>query len=447
MLLVLLPRAVAAQDASRLSNVALPPQVERVPDRPRPLFELGDPFLGSGPLNEAFVLPTGAALQPSFLVFGTFRSALQTFDDGGEVTTEWASRLDLFGNLQLSGTERLLVGLRPLDDDGRFTRYRFEPGPGEFEGELDLELSTLFFEGDLGELLPGLDERDTGRLDWGFAVGRQQLTFQDGLLVDDRIDALGVTRNTLLPAGTSNLRVTALVGWDEVHRDDNREDEDALLVGVFSEADLPRSTVSLDVVYVHDDDDDDGVDTDALYAGAGAVQRLGHWNTTFRALASHPVHAESPAASRGQLLFAELSRTPTASDDLVYANAFWGIERFSSAARGPERGGPLGRAGILFAAVGLGSYGAPLGNDPDASIGAALGWQTFLGGDDRRRQLVLEVGGRVDTDASNREAVAGGFRYQQAAGRHAVWSLDGFVAGLDDAGPRSGLRAELALKW
>ena len=35
----------------------------------------------------------------------------------------------------------------------------------------------------------------------------------------------------------------------------------------------------------------------------------------------------------------------------MYANVFWGIDRFASAARGPTTGGPLGRTGILIAAA------------------------------------------------------------------------------------------------
>lgn len=442
-----------AQDDSRIPDEPAPLRTDLVPDRPRPVLELGDPFLGAGPFGAPWVLPTGAALQPSFLVFGTWRTALGSFDDGDDVTTELATRLDLFGNLQLSGTERLVVGLRPFDEDGRFTRYVFEPSDGPlgegFEDELNAEIATLFFEGDFGELFPDVDPADRRKLDLGFSIGRQQLTFQEGLLIDDRIDALGITRNTLLPAGGSNLRWTAILGWDEIHRGDNQEDEDALLLGLFGEADFPASTVSLDLVYVdHDDSAAPGgtADSDALFAAASAVQRIGHVNTAFRGLTSQPIHDESTAAGQGTLLFVEVSRNPPASDDLVYANAFWGIDQFTSAARGPETGGPLGGTGILFAAVGLGSFGAPLGNRADDSLGAALGWQTFLGDSEHRRQLVLEIGGRVDADSTDREAAAVGARFQQAVGRHVILRLDGFLAGRDGLAPSSGLRSELQIK-
>ena len=57
---------------------------------------------------------------------------------------------------------------------------------------------TLFFEGDFGEIFPGLDPYDTKLLDYGFSVGRQPVLIQDGLLINaNRLDAVTVTRNTL----------------------------------------------------------------------------------------------------------------------------------------------------------------------------------------------------------------------------------------------------------
>jgi hypothetical protein len=52
------------------------------------------------------------------VLFGTYRTAIQTFEDGTERYSEWANRLDMFANLQLSGTERVLIGMRPFDSNG-----------------------------------------------------------------------------------------------------------------------------------------------------------------------------------------------------------------------------------------------------------------------------------------------------------------------------------------
>jgi len=271
------------------SDKPAPMRIDDVPDRPSPLFELGDPFLGTGPISRGFTIPTGALWQPSFLVYGSYRSAFQTFNDGDETFTEWANRLDIFGNLQLSGTERVLIGFRPLDEAGDFTGYFYEPNNARQSGWADGfngEITHLFFEGDLGEIFPGLDPSDSGQYDIGFAVGRQPLFYQEGLLINDRIDAVGITKNNISFDGLNHLQLTALYGWNEINRGNNIEDDDAHLFGFFAELDTDISTINFDAVYVYDDDRRDN--TDALYFAGSAVQRIGQINTSFRALVSIP---------------------------------------------------------------------------------------------------------------------------------------------------------------
>ena len=143
--------------------------------------------------------------------------------------------------------------------------------------------------------------------------------------------------------------------------------------------------------------------------------------------------------------FGEISWTPPHTENLVYINSFWGIEEFASAARGPDAGGPLGRTGILFAAVGLGQYGAALGNRADDSVGAALGYQMFF--DHTRKQLILEAGGRSSTDGEDEDIFAFGARYQQAMGQHTILQFDVF-GGLPEEGDNTwGARMELQFKF
>ena len=138
----------------------------------------GDRFLSPGPVDPGYKLPTGATWRPMFFAFGSMRSAVQTFHQGPKDITEWANRLDLFGNLTLSGTERVLVGLRPFDHDGQFSGYTFGRGSnkkGEWNDALNLDPQTLFFEGDFGEIFPCLDPHDKRRLDYQLSIGRQPL--------------------------------------------------------------------------------------------------------------------------------------------------------------------------------------------------------------------------------------------------------------------------------
>jgi hypothetical protein len=265
------------------------------------------------------------------------------------------------------------------------------------------------------------------------------LTLQEGLLLDDRVDAFGITRNTLRPPGFSNLRLTGLFAWDEIHRDDGSENSSSKLIGLLGEGDRKESTLSLDLLWLFDSPNR----SDAAFVGAGSVQRIGHWNTAFRAVGSFPFHGETTQTGRGGVVFSELSRNLPGSEDLVYLNAYYGLENFSSAARAPELGGPLGRVGILFAAVGIGRFPSAISNDPDDSFGGALGYQWFS--DDRRTQVILEVGGREQTRTELGElAIAS--RFSKAFGQHIVFRMDGFITVEENNSPRSGFRTEFILK-
>ncbi len=439
-------RSREVESESRLSDRPLSLQVEDVPERPTLLLELGEPFLGAGPFGPEVELPTGAVWRPSLWVFGTHRMAVQTVDDGATRISEWAHRLDLFANLKLSASERLLIGLRPLDRENRFTGVSLEPD-GDVHDELNAVVRTLFFEGDLGEIVPALDREDTGMFDVGFSVGRQAVLFQDGILINSgrlgNPDAVSLVRNNLQLPGTSNVRISAFYAWDNVYRDDNRLDRDAQLFGLFTETDFPVTTIDLDLVYL-----EAGEDTgDALFAGIRGVQRIGPFNTTLTLNASFPTTRETPQTSRGTLLFNEISWTPPHTQDFLYLNTFWGIGEFSSALRGPETGGPLGRTGILFDTVELGQYRAALGNQADNAAGGSLGYQTFF--NRTRQQLIVELGGRKNTNnqVDNGDAYAAGLRYQHAIGRHVVAQVDAFGAVQEGSDPSYGARLEWLTKF
>ena len=438
---------------SALSDQPIPLKLEGFPDRPKPLIEIGQsPFLGRGPIATGFTIPTGAVWQPDFIVYGTARTALQTFDNGsgqGQIS-EWASRLDLYGNLYLTPTERILIGFRPLDRGGLdYSGYRFDPPPQRFKNDLNAYITTLFFEGDFGELFPGLDPNDTKSLDYYFSIGRQPLSFQDGIMInEDVIDAVGITKTSQFFLGSSALRTTGLFAWNELNRNDNLRDNSAKLFGLFTTADYAKNTIDLDFAYVNADAHTGG---DGVYIGLGDTRRIGLFNSTTRINASFALDRETPAVSTGVLLFQQFSITVPQSKNIAYLDAFWGIDDYSSAARGDDRGGPLGQTGLLFAAQGLGSYGAPLGNRANDAVGAALGYQIFLGTTDR--QLTFELGGRVATRtpaffAPNQpNEIATAVRYQMKLNQHFVLVLDAFVGKPEERDTAYGFRSELLLKF
>jgi hypothetical protein len=391
-------------------------------------------------------------------------------DPAGDTVTSslWANRFDLFGNLSFTFTERLVFGLRPIDETDlsgarRFTGYAQTSGPagtvGDFIEHVNFgwrTVSTLFFEGDLGELLPGLDRADRRGLDYGLAIGRQPISFQEGTLVNDTLDAVGITRNNLRAGGLVTLRVTGLFAWNEINRNTpsgnalrrNREADQSRLVGVFTEFDSRAMTVAIDGIYVAGGrfEDEEGIRRRAgngLYAGVSFVGRPGGTdrNLAIRFLTSQPVGERSEAAglglsdpaARGGLVLSEFSWTPHHSHNLFYADGFAAIKDYRAAALDPLVPGPLARVGILFEGSGLGD-GAPLSPTASNAVGGAFGHQRFYA--HNRRQVLFEAAGRYategcpdDTTVCDPHQVGGGVRFQVAAGRRFVFVLDGSVVG------------------
>jgi len=435
---------VYGESESRFSDKPIPLQIDTFPARPAPLIEIGqNPFLGSGYIAPGFETPTGAVWQPVFIAYGTLRSAVQTFDSGpGVQTTEWVNRLDLYGNLYLTPTERILVGLRPLDQNGKFSGYNFKnPTDEGWQHHLNGNITTLFFEGDFGELFPKLDPHDRRSLDYGFSIGRQPLSFQDGIMISDTVDAIGITRSSLFLFGSNASHVTALYGWNEINHN-AIEDTHAQLFMLSGAADYSFATVEADFAYVPSSDSTIG---DGAFAGFAYIARFGKISSTTRVNISSALQDESANIQDGTLFFQQLNYEPAHTHNNLYLDMFLGLDNYRSAARGPDAGGPLGQTGLLFSAVGLGNYGAPLGNFADRSVGSALGYQMYF--DNHRRQINFEIGGRTRTDVGGTGAYAAGARYQQGFGRHLIWQMDTFGVVNENADDGFGLRSEIQYKF
>lgn len=431
---------------SALSEAPAPMLAEEdLPAPTPPIFERGDKFLATGNIDPGITLSTGAIWQPSLWVFGDYRTSLGHFSNGIDESRQfWANRLDIFLNLKFTPTERILIGFSPLSKGNEHTGLLNTSSSGlEFSNALNPYLTTLFFEGEFGEIFPNLDPDDNKGYDFGFAIGRQPLLFQEGIMINDTIDAIGVTRDTIvIPGLTPDLRATFLLGVNNIRRNDNRLDEGAILFGLFTEADLRKSTVNLDAAYVLSNDSDGG---DGLYFGAAATQRIGHFNTSFRINTSTALEKRDSAVNDGVLLFSEVSRTATGSENIFYANAFWGLGNYSSAARDKGTGGPLGRVGILFAAPAVSLGGSPLSNEADHVVGGAIGHQMFF--NHEKTQLTLELGGRKDTDGSERGEVAFGGQLLHALNNRSSVQVDGFVSAGQERRPGTGLRMELRTRF
>ena len=415
-------------------------------NRPSLIYEGGDLFLGTGNLQEGFETPWGAVWQPQLWVFGTLRTALHYFDNGVRpASAEWATRLSLFANLQLTHTEKLIIGIRPLDRNAfnRFTRVQLNDDFGSSKFEANADIRTFFFEGDFGSLFPGLDKKGSGAIDYGFSVGRQALTFQNAIMINETVDSVGVVRNNIRFAGISGLRSTALYGWGELNRANARLNRSADLFGWFNSIDTPKHTFNIDMIFINDEQ----TTGDSVNFGVAAIQRLGHFNTAFRINTSFEPGANSPKAGTGTIFSSEVSWTPYRSDDIAYVNAFIVDGNYTQAGREPIVGGALGGLGVLFASPGVGNFLSELNNFTTDVAGLVVGYEAFW--ENHRRSLTLEVASRKDISdrGTGFDDIAFGFEFRQRLAHRVQFQLDASYSVLEKRNDGSTIRTEIRYQF
>jgi len=417
--------------------------------RPPLIYESGDNFLGKGELQEGFETPWGAVWQPQFWVFGTLRTGLAYFDNGvRSPSTEWATRLSLFANLQLTHTEKIIIGVRPLDRNqfNRFTRVQLNDEFGSSKFEPNLDIRTFFFEGDFGSLFPNLDPVGTKPIDVGFSVGRQALTFQNAIMINDTIDAIGLVRNNIRFKGISGMRSTAIYGWNELDRANARTSSKSDLFGWFNSIDTPGGTKNIDMIYI----DDDLEGGNSFNIGFSSIQRLGHYNTSFRINKSFAEQG-TVKANRGTMYSAEVSWTPYRSDDIMYVNTFVVDGTYTQAGRESIVGGALGGLGILFASPGLGNFLSELNNFTSEEAGFAIGYEAFWSDgqqpNNHRRSLTLEVAGTMDLGYKGFDDFGFGFEFRTRLAHRIQLQVDASYSVLEKRDDGQTVRTEIRYQF
>ncbi len=432
---------------------------EDIPERVGPIIELGRGINQTGKLDPGIEIPTGAVWQPALWVYGSWQTAFTSMDGpipppgGQNDVAELATRLNVFANLQLTGTERVLMHVRPLDHKGKYTRFQYSPGETEEHVEDNLDLRLFFAEAEFGELFPQLDPDDSGRLDIGLSLGLQPLFFQNGILLNDNVVAAGIAQKSIILPGTSGARAAFMYGWDDIHMGNTMRDKNdgAELYGLFMEADVHKATlVELDVGYTKAREDLRG---DQYNAGLSFTTHRGGGNYALRANISRHFNNEAalealadpdrgPTTVKlrddydGALITGEYSREVSPNRDLVYFNAFRAIGSFAPLARNAQTAGPLTIIGITYAGVGWGAYRPALLPRALDSAGFAMGYQKFF--DAERANLVLELAGRADLRADHElgngdgnGGMAAGLRFQRKFWNRFMWQVDGHYARYD----------------
>ena len=192
---------------------------KRAVDPPRPLLEIGREIYVGGPFQKpSTFLADQNPLAPHFYVYGDWQNVVGWADNGNVEVGQVVTRLNLDFDLGITSTERIHWFIRPLDRGGQFTRLEFF-GDDEDDGDhaLNLNLESLFFEGDIGAISQGLTG-EYNNLDLPVALGFMPLLLQNGIWLEDAFVGVAAT----IPAWNSpmldisNGDVTVFAGFDQV---------------------------------------------------------------------------------------------------------------------------------------------------------------------------------------------------------------------------------------
>ena len=408
-----------------------------LPLRPVPLIELGQDYVNEGPYEYEFELPTGMVVSPGLVLFGTANTGLEYTDNGTtDPTTELVTTMDLFLNLTLSGTERILLGMSPTTrESGAKSRHTLGPTSG-WVNESRARLSTAFFEGELSEMFPKLDMDGRLPLDYEIMIGRQAVVSQAGILINDSMDSLALTRSTVPLPGTNFARIGGLVAVNGVKRKSGQDDIHADLFALFSEAQFHHSTAELDLVYV----ESDRAKGDQFNIGASFIRQYIIFDhavdTTTRIAQSYAPDEETAHTSNGTLLYSSMAFAPKRTDNILYINSFGALNSYAPAAGAA----PLGIVGLLFSGNGL--AGAAINSGANDAYGGSIGYQMFFSGA-LRRNLIFEGGGKVDNTSGGVNRLGAQVRYSQAWGRHLLFEVGGFAVSQESANEAYGVRTKI----
>ena len=416
-----------------------------------PWIEWGRIFYGDG------ITPPGLnwfgpknMVRPTFYLYGDFRTGIATGRNDFGRTDNWANRLNLEMDLKVTDTERFHAFVGPLDRGGQFTRWEFTEGDLRYRQEVDLNLATGFFEGDLGVMMGAAHNR-TSPFELPFTVGLVPLLFQNGIWMEDAVTgaafSLPARHSRLL--NWSNYDATFFAVFDQLNSPAFGADKHAAQAfGTAWFIEAYQGYIEAGYAYLHDRNNGE-----RSYHNITASFTRRYWDrisNSVRVIIN--TGQDLPEAERtadGALLLIENSWiTANPLRVVPYANFFVGWDRPQSVARAGVSGGVLRNTGINFETDGLNGYATldPTGND---TAGGSLG--VDLLGDQLDHQLLLELS-YLTPNGSNTALARGdqyaiGARYQRAMSYHTIWRFDTMYGWRDGLENVYGTRMEYRYKF
>ncbi len=430
----------------------------RVEPAPAALSIGRDELYGTGEVGEGIVLfGEKNRFFPHLLVFGDWRTAVAFNRNNGNEVGQIATRLNLFADLKLTATERILMFYEPLRNNGNATRLVFEDDKSNgasFEFEIEDEPTTLFFEGDAGAIIAGItDEFQT--YDRPIAFGRVPLLFQNGVWLDDAFlgGAFTIPAQNSSTFDITNYDLTFFAAGAEVTTDafvkdtGGNDDNEAAMIGVKGFFDMQEGYLELGAAYLHDKKQKDDDESYLNLTAAFSKRYFGKISNATRVILN--VGQESPRQGKrtadGFVLISENALITHLPLTLIpYANFWLGKDAPQPAARGD---GLLKNIGLAFETDALTGFPTldAAGRD---TFGGALGVQYLFALD---QQLVVEAAAVIPWDGENGvakdEQFALSARYQIPLSNQWILRADGIYGFLVDDQDVFGARMELRLKF
>jgi len=385
-----------------------------------------------------------------FMAYGDMRTAVADndtgvkFANGKTFQSQVATRLNLDLDLNLTPTERIHAFMRPFDKNGAFTRYDIDGGvKDKFFQEFNSKLGSLFFEGDVGNMLGGILGKPS-KFDLPIAGGLVPIFTQNGIWIQNTFRgfafALATARNSK-QLDISNFDVTFFTAIDGASSDAFNGHGSAKIYGLAGFADLLKSYVEAGYGYV------DAQDKDLSYhnvTAAFTTRIEGTVSNSVRLIGNFGQKAAVKTAN-GLLVLVEDSLITSRPLTLVpYLDFFAGFGSPQSLARDADAGGVLKNTGINFQTDGLTGFPALDARGHD-TYGGALGVEYLF---ELQRQIVFE-GAAVEPWRSNTmgRQYAFGASYQQPINNAWIVRFDGMRGWLEKARDIYGVRLELRRKF
>ena len=423
------------------------------------MLELGREIYVAGPFQEpSTFLGDKNPLAPHFYVFGDWQNVIAWNDNGNVEVGQMATRLNLDFDLGITSTERVHMFIRPFDRGGQFTRLEFFGDDDDDGGEhaLNLNLESLFFEGDLGPITQGITG-EYNTLDLPIALGFMPLVLQNGIWLEDAFVGAAATIPAMnSPAlDISNFDVTVFTAFDQV---DSQAFIDTIgdvanhnvnIFGITAFVETMKGYFEFGYGY----SDGEGILDEFSYHNVTAAftRRYEPWvSNSVRAIWNTGQDASGQQQTAdGFILLVENSLITSLPSTLVpYLNMWVGIDRPQGL--GQQARGLLKNTGINFETdtitqfpklddTGRNTYGGALGVEYlfnlDQQIVAELATVQIIGGENEPGRPALD------------DQYAFGMRYQLPISQAWIVRADGMYGIRDSDADIKGFRFELRRKF